>query len=255
MTTDDDSAVLDRLRARYEEGGWRGIYRGGADFVRYDLWKPIRNFLTGVGDRYGLIGPEEIYADEYYVKREKEPWRSESRHIARVLHEYFEPRSVVDLGCAIGMHLQVFHEEGVEAIGVEGNPTAIKHAVIPSEHIIHHDLREPLELPQTFDLALSIEVAEHIPERHADVYVDSICRLATRVVLTAAPPGQGGTHHVNEQPKDYWIDMFEDRQFVFDPEATETLSEQFDVEHSVWVEENLLVFRNERANDPPGRDR
>lgn len=73
--------------------------------------------------------------------------------------------------------------------------------------------RNDFEHSRSFDVAVSMEVAEHLPESVADRYLDLLTRLSPVIVFTAATPGQGGTDHVNEQPHSYWIEKYRDRGF------------------------------------------
>ena len=55
---------------------------------------------------------------------------------------------------------------------------------------------------------MSLEVAEHIEPEYAEQYVINLCSFGDLILLTAAPPGQGGHGHVNCQPKRYWEKLF-----------------------------------------------
>ena len=80
--------------------------------------------------------------------------------------------------------------------------------------VLKFDLeRDNLKDTRTFDVAISMEVAEHLPEKIADRYVDLLTGLSNIIVFTAAYPGQGGDDHVNEQPALYWISKFQARAF------------------------------------------
>lgn len=203
----------------------------------------VKKRLKYVGDALGLLSPDDIYESEYYHKRRTNPWRSDARKVAETLDKTFEPNSVIDFGCAIGAHLEHFHEDGILVQGIDGHPAAVEYAVIPPERIDLHDLREPYETDQVYDLVTCFEVLEHIPQRFDDVLVDSLCAAGDLLVVTAAPPGQGGTHHINEQSREYWISKFEMRGFKHDPEAAAQVSSSFQLEEADWMAENLFVFR------------
>ena len=66
----------------------------------------------------------------------------------------------------------------------------------------------PLRIGRRFDLVNCLEVAEHLDASRADSFVDDLCALGDVVVFSAAIPGQGGTHHVNEQFQSYWQERF-----------------------------------------------
>ena len=103
-----------------------------------------------------------------------------------------------------------------------------------------------------FDVAVSMEVAEHIPESRADRYMDLLARAGRAVVFTAAPPGQGGNDHVNERPSEYWIAKFADRGFRLDGELTRSWRDHWRRSEHVrgWYHQNLMVFRRAGDADP-----
>jgi hypothetical protein len=76
---------------------------------------------------------------------------------------------------------------------------------------------------RTFDVAITMEVAEHLPETSADHFVMLLTSLSNLIVFTAAPPGQHGIDHINEQPPSYWISRFQEHDFEHD----ETMSSRW----------------------------
>lgn len=120
---------------------------------------------------------------------------------------------VVDVGCGEGAWLSVFAEHGCEITGVDGPHVETDRLLIPNGRFVQHDLTRPLKLKPLapFELAVSLEVAEHLPARRADAFVADLCALAPTVLFSAAFPKQGGVGHVNEQwLEPYWLDRFAD---------------------------------------------
>jgi SAM-dependent methyltransferase len=152
------------------------------------------------------------------------------------LIELAKPRSVLDIGCGTGEAVKDFRSHGIEALGVEGSLSAIQRSSC-REFIRQHDLRRPLHLDRRFDLVWCFEVAEHIHQLYVDIFVDSLVSHGPIVALSAAPPGQGGEGHFNEQPQGYWIGKFSDRGFILQREWTEALQsiEEF-------YSPNMMVF-------------
>jgi SAM-dependent methyltransferase len=154
----------------------------------------------------------KYYDPKFY--RELASAQESAREILPLILEVVKPRSVIDVGCGTGNWLAIAHELGVPDIfGVDG-PWVKAQLAIPPEKFIEHDLSTPLKLDRRFDLVLSLEVAEHLPGSAAQDFVQSLCDAADVVLFSAAIPGQGGRHHVNEQWPAYWAQLFQ--KFSYD---------------------------------------
>ena len=132
-----------------------------------------------------------------------------ARHVLPLVFELFHPHSIVDVGCWTGSWLMVARQLGIpEVLGIDMPSTDSAKLKIPADCFLARDLSLPLRLDRSFDLAISLEVAEHLPEGSCDAFVGSLVSLAPAVLFSAAIPGQGGTGHVNEQWPEYWIARF-----------------------------------------------
>jgi SAM-dependent methyltransferase len=131
----------------------------------------------------------------------------------RYLVERFAVRSVLDVGCGEGYAVSFFHDLGLHAHGIDGLPLNVQRAVIP---IAHHDLTSGRYF-MPVDMAISIEVAEHIAPEHVDNFLDTLANGRV-ICMTAAPPGQDGHHHVNCQPAQYWIEHLLKRDYFLSEE-------------------------------------
>ena len=164
-----------------------------------------------------------------------------SRRVVALIIELFDPRSVVDVGCGLGTWLATFADAGLDhCVGVDGEHVDVARLEVPPERFLARDLTRPLELAESFDLALSLEVAEHLPPSAADIFVASLTRLAPIVVFSAAIPGQGGVEHVNEQWPDYWVEKFAARGFAVVDCLRPVLWDDDKVEW--WYAQNTLAF-------------
>lgn len=139
--------------------------------------------------------------------------------IVPILMELVHPKSVVDVGCGTGSWLSVFKKFEVEkVIGLDGayiDPTLLQ---ISQEEFLPMDLSQSFSLSEMFDLALCLEVAEHLPARCAHGLVNSLARLSPFIFFSAAVPGQGGAQHINEQWPEYWESLFlETGYLMLDP--------------------------------------
>jgi SAM-dependent methyltransferase len=123
--------------------------------------------------------------------------------------EVVEPGRVVDVGCGTGSWLAVARELGCEdVLGIDGDYVDRAQLEIPEEQFLALDLTRALPPPSSFDLAISLEVGEHLPPSRADAFVESLTSLAPVVLFSSAVPNQGGTGHVNEQWQDWWAGLF-----------------------------------------------
>ena len=115
------------------------------------------------------------------------------------------PRSIVDVGCGSGAWLSAFATAGVrDLVGLEGSPADPEIADVEPSVIQVCDLSRPFRLNRDFDLAVSLEVAEYLPEDSAASFIESLTQLAPIVLFSAAIPGQTGVGHINEQWPTYW---------------------------------------------------
>ena len=132
----------------------------------------------------------------------------------------FTPKSIIDFGCGLGTWLKVFKENGVnKIIGVDGSYVEKNDLLIPDECFISCDFDDPDRVIETindakFDLAVSLEVAEHISAENSEKFISMLTLSSNIVLFSAAIPYQGGRNHINEQWQSYWAKKFQGRGFV-----------------------------------------
>lgn len=144
------------------------------------------------------------YKNIYYRNRNAATHHSAQTILSMVLEWFPTIHSVADFGCGVGAWLAASKEKGIQEIqGVDGKWVNQDLLVIPRECFMIADLNAPISLPRRFDLAISLEVAEHLPEQCAKGFVDSLVKASDLVLFSAAIPQQGGRNHYNEQWPDY----------------------------------------------------
>ena len=125
-------------------------------------------------------------------------------------------------------------------MGVDGDWVAPEALAIAPDRFVSRDLCEPLDLGRSFDLALCLEVAEHVPASAADTLLRSLARHAPAVLFSAAIPFQGGRHHVNEQWQSHWIGRFAELGFGVHDVVRPAVWTDPGVEP--WYAQNALLF-------------
>lgn len=185
----------------------------------------------------------EFYTHDFY-KFIGTSAESSARVMAPMILEKFQARSIVDIGSGNGVWLSVFEELGVkDVLGMDGDYVLEADLKIAPEKFKPVDLSsltKPPAIGRKFDLAISLEVGEHLPKETAPRFVDFITSLAPAVVFSAAIPGQGGQNHINEQWPSFWIELFAAKGFgVSDPFRSRVWSNS---KVAFWYAQNTLVF-------------
>lgn len=166
--------------------------------------------------------------------------------------EIIRPKSVLDIGCGYGNWLKVFKNSGAkEVLGVDGDyvEKEKRRRFISDEEFFPYDLTKELNLGRKFDLAISLEVAEHIPASSADAFVKSLVNHSDTIVFSAAIPNQGGQNHFNEQPLGYWIKKFQSHGYHFYDPIRSAIWDEKDL--FAWYKQNMILFSKTELKLPP----
>lgn len=185
---------------------------------------------------------QAAYNEDFYA-HQMDASRTSARVVLRTLFELYRPTSVIDVGCGTGSWLAECRAAGVEdVIGLDGGHVMPHLLQIPRERFLPTDLSHSFEgkLPRRFDLAISVEVAEHIPQSGAEQFIRSMTSYADVVLFSAAIPYQGGTHHVNENWVEYWALQFQKVGYS----AVDCIRDKVwhDTRVEWWYRQNVIVF-------------
>ena len=154
------------------------------------------------------------YDKQFYDDHVDESLRS-ARIVLRRLWEYVQPASVLDVGCGRGAWLMACRELGsTTLIGLDGKWNDQSEMIDSAIQFRSTDLDQTFTVDRRTDLVISLEVAEHLKPSSAGQFVDYLCQASDAVLFSAAYTGQGGTHHLNEQPHSYWAHLFRNRGYM-----------------------------------------
>lgn len=171
--------------------------------------------------------------------------------VGAVAETFPAAHSYLDVGAGSGAFSAEARRRGKYVVACEHSPFGRLFARAQSVDARPFDLmQDPPADAGVADLALCLEVAEHLPPPMGDDLVRFLASRASTIVFSAAHPGQGGTGHLNEQPKSYWIDRFEQAGGTHDELGSQRLvdaMERYELTRP-WYRENAMVFRGRPAD-------
>lgn len=186
---------------------------------------------------------EHVYNSDFYDYID-DGSRASARIVAPLLLGEFAIASLLDVGSGHGAWAAEWMAAGVaDVLAVDGDYVARNRLQIPADRFRPHDLTVSLELGRKFDLVQSLEVAEHLPESKAEQFVETLTSHGDVILFSAAVPHQGGEHHVNEQPPEYWRRKFAAHGFVAFDWLRPRLAARTEVKP--WYRFNSILYANE----------
>lgn len=188
------------------------------------------------------------YDEQFYAQQKINSYNSASIILAH-LFDQFRPNSIVDFGCGVGTWLAAarkLNSGNGFYLGLDGE-WGDKEKLIPQGvDFLPKDLSDPIHLDKRFDLAISLEVAEHLPKQSAPGFVESMTQSSDIVLFGAAVPGQGGVGHINEQFQSYWYRLFAERGYI----CLDAIRPYFFDDNRVGVayRQNTFLYVNKKLN-------
>lgn len=168
----------------------------------------------------------EIYNEEYYHNgcgpipyEEPEHWVEFFGMIADRIVKDIHPQTVLDAGCAMGYLVAALRDRGVEAYGIDISEYAVskvREDVRPFCRVGSLTEEFPADLPQRYDLIVTIEVLEHLYAEDGKKAIANLCKCADTVLFSSTPDDFEERTHVNVQQREYWARLFFEQGFTDD---------------------------------------
>jgi hypothetical protein len=186
-----------------------------------------------------------IYTKDFLDLHEKQALQS-ARIVVPMVLNIVSPTSVIDIGCGRGAWLRAFHENGINRIkGLDGYYVDQSELLIDRSCFQAVDLSIPFEIEEKYDLAICLEVAEHLSSMNSRNLVRSLTDAAPLVLFSAAIPRQKGTGHINEQWPSYWKELFAEQSYErLDPIRRLILQ---DGRVDWWYRQNIFLYASQKA--------
>lgn len=163
------------------------------------------------------------------------------------LKKDFNIKTMLDIGCGPAGMVKLARENGISAHGIDGDFT-VKRDIDPLWITIHDYTVGPSLLDMCVDLVWSVEFLEHVYEEYQDNYMKDFTK-GKHVLITFAPLGKAGHHHVNCNTEEYWINVFDRYGFRYDAKTTKKIREvttmnvkKDKVSKKAWIQNNGLFF-------------
>ncbi|TIH13550.1 class I SAM-dependent methyltransferase [Marinifilum sp. JC120] len=193
---------------------------------------------------------KELYGESFYKNRHTRSLYAAVNVLTLISDIIPKMDSVIDFGCGVGTWLQVTQNLGAKNIlGLEGLWLKKKMLVIKEDEFIHADLSKNFSTTDKYDLAISLEVAEHIEKEYARLFVERLSRASDFILFSAAIPHQKpGPEHVNEQWPNYWINIFNSLEY----KAIDCIRGFIwnDPKIPSWYRQNIMLFvKDDRIED------
>ena len=210
------------------------------------LWahhkKNICNWLTKRAEH------NDVYDKDFFLRNEGMRIYS-AQIMAESIVAEFAPSTVLDVGCGSGFLLSCLQSRSIAVEGLDYSDVALDMCRLRGLNVTKFDLEKDIMVDsERFDLVISTEVAEHLPESSSDRYIDLLCSAADNVMFTASTPGPGGIDHVNERPHSYWIEKFRARGFSCDTILSDKLRAGWKEQGVLsWYHENIMIFHKDKA--------
>jgi len=182
---------------------------------------------------------EYVYNNFFYEDNQYGSFMS-AIQVFKQIQPILQANSLIDFGCGTGTWLAVGKQYGIKnVLGIDGDYVNRKMLLIKNDEFVARDLSKPFNMNMQFDLAISLEVAEHIEEKYADTFVNTICNHSKVVLFSAAHPNQGGDGHINEKEIDYWREKFMNNGYGF-VDIRNKFKDNYKIES--WYKENMNLY-------------
>jgi SAM-dependent methyltransferase len=188
---------------------------------------------------------DDFYTNDFYENQWRGSLKSAEIILPIVLEIVPNVKSAVDFGCGVGTWLSVLKRLGVNEIrGYDGSWGKKELLKIPQEYFTEIELDKEILVDKKYDMAISVEVAEHLPEQSAEKFIKTLTQASDLVVFSAAIPFQGGTNHINEQWQSYWYNIFKQFGFIGIDCLRKKIWNQSEVQS--WYKQNIMLYINKK---------
>ena len=186
--------------------------------MKKDKYKTFEDYNLEYDKEYYDVDCDRGHNTKYEISNPQ--WFSYFDTLSDQIIEQYNPRKVIDVGCAKGFLVSLLRDKGIEAFGIEVSEYAISE--------VRDDIRKYCNLVSIlesseinklgrYELAVCIEVLEHLPKEFAEEAISNLVGLSDNILFSSTPDDHEEESHVNVQPPQYWISLFKKFGYYIDP--------------------------------------
>ena len=195
----------------------------------------------------------KLYNEHYVGLVMDNDYKAGKALAAAFKHIFPDAKRIADIGCNNGVHMAWMIKAGFAVEGFDISTAAVEKAIIPKELIHLIDLRQPLHIEKSFDMAYAIECIEHIELEALPQFIDNMKNIAPIFVCT--PGNQAGIGHFIDKPSTWWIYQFVKQSWTYDIKTSAELHDYFDdpqwditLRRFPFPRKGIMVFRYTKTN-------
>lgn len=205
--------------------------------TNYIQWEMVQAMSDSELREYVDSWDFNTYEDTYHDEIED---TTSAKEVLSVLEGWIDFSTIVDVGCGSGS----WDTGKYPYLGIDHNIPN------PPENYMNWDLRQPLPTnDERYDLAISVEVAEHLPQFAERTLIQNLTQLSDQILFSAAIPGQDGENHINCQWQSYWAELF--KEFGYYPYYRDIRTPLWNNSKvAPWYRQNMVLYtKNEPTRE------
>ena len=164
--------------------------------------------------------------------------------IAKIIADKYQPKTVLEIGCGPGKLTKALsvHVNKIVAFDGFSNPEFNDYSNIMFHRLdLNNNTDKVKEIQdQHFDIAICMEVAEHINPQASASLIKLLTKHANVVIFTAAVPNQGGHGHINCQPRTFWNKLFVEQNFTINTKVMPFIQSNENI--AIWYRLNITDY-------------
>jgi len=125
--------------------------------------------------------------------------------------KFFKPKNCTIYGCGVGQRVYTMNCQGVDTIGIEINPYAVK--LMKHDQVKEGDIREDVLIS---DLVIAFDVLEHIDYEDIDKAINTMIKASNKHILISVPvlgnpQLELDSTHLIKESEEWWINKFTEK--------------------------------------------